>query len=253
LSHFIPDPGDYLDMRSAARHLGIKRTRLSHLVAEAVILADAKPDWTRSKKWRFRRSEILGFMEQIKQSALPGLSEAAATVSLRHALRYWRITNIELSGILLAMRQGEITFTLIEQGRLPDATFDECVLHDWLKLNRESTRGYVFVPAAARLLGLKQEVVYGLVEKGLLAAELIVKRDIPFTRIPLSNLEKFRQTYVPVMQLARQQRTTSIALMNRLAAKPVTGPKVDGGRQYFFKRDDLQGDIQSGRLVTPMP
>lgn len=251
LSHFIPDPADYLDMRSAARHLGIERTRLRHLVAAEVILADAQPKWTRSKQWRFRRSEIVGFMEQIKQSALPELSDALATVTLRHALRYWRITDRELGAILMAMRQGNIAFALAEQGRLRDATFDKCALHDWLGRYRKSTSDSVFVPTAARLLGLKQEVVYGLIEKGLLAAEQVVKREISFTRIPLSNLEKFRQTYVPLVQLARQRGTTSTELIKRLAAKPVTGPMVDGGRQYFFKRDDLQADILSGRLERP--
>lgn len=249
LSHFIPDPADYLDMRSAARHLGIKRTRLRHLVAAEVILADAQPDWTRSRQWRFRRSEIVGFMEQIKQSALPELSYAVTTVTLRHTLRHWRVTDTELGAILVAMRRGKIAFTLAEQGRLRDATFDECALHDWLERYRESTIGSVSVPTAAKLLGLKQEVVYGLIEKGLLAAELIVKREVPFTRILLSNLERFRQEYVSLVQLAKQQQTSPTALMNRLNAQPITGPKIDGKRQYFFKRDDLQGDILSGRLA----
>lgn len=248
LSHFIPDPADYFDMRSAACHLGIKRTRLRHLVDEEIISPDARPDWTRSKQWRFRRSEIFGFMEQIQEHALPTLSDTEVAVSLRHVLRYWRVTNTELSAILVAMRKREIPFALVAQGRLSDATFNESVLHNWLELYRRLITGSVYPPAAAKILRVKQQVVYGLIEKGLLVSETIVKREVSFTRVSLSSLESFQKEYVSLIQLAQQHNTSSTALMNRLKARPVTGPTVDGNRQYFFKREDIQRDFSTERL-----
>lgn len=238
LSQFIPDPADYLDLRSVARMLGIKLTRVRQLVATGAILADIKPDWRRSNRWQFRRSEVCGFMDQIRRAALPRLPKAA-TVTLNHALRYWRVSAIELCTLLMAVRQGELPCTLAAEGQLRDVTFGQIALHDWLERYRKSTTDWVTVTVAAGLLGLKEQVVYELVAKNLLVADLVQKDGRTFRRISQPSQERFRQEYVSLAELAKQQKTSAGALLKRLEAQPITGPKVDGGRQYFYKRGDL--------------
>lgn len=240
LSQFIPDPADYLDLRSAARLLGIKLMRVRQLVATGAILADIKPDWRRSNRWQFRRGEVCGFMDQIRRAALARLPKAA-TVTLNHALRYWRVSSIELCALLTTARQGEIPFMLAAEGKLRDVTFGQIGLHDWLERHRKSTTDWVTVTVAAGLLGLKEQVVYELVAKNLLVADLVQKDGRTFRRISQPSQERFRQEYVSLAELARQQKTSTGALLKRLEAQPVTGPKVDGGRQYFYKRGDLSG------------
>jgi hypothetical protein len=238
LSHFIPNPDDYLDLRSAARLLGIKRTRIRQLVAGGVVLADTKPDWKKNNRWHFRRNELFKFLAQIRQSARP-LPLQAEAVTLNHVLRYWRITPAVFCTLLRTVRQGEIIFTIAPQGQLRDMVFPEAGLRDWLEQQRKATTDWISVVAAASCLGLKEEVVYELVSKNLLVADLTPKNGRMLKRISLPSLERFRNEYVSLADLARQQQTSASALLKRLEAKPVTGPKVDGGRQYFYRRAEI--------------
>lgn len=128
-------------------------------------------------------------------------------------------------------------FTMNAEDNLNEVAFSKVRLHDWLETLRRSTTDWVWIPTAAILLGLKQQVVYQLVDKNLLIANLDVKNR--FHQISLSSVERFRQEYVSLVELAKQKNMASIALLKQLDARPVTGPKVDGGRQYFYRRDDL--------------
>lgn len=242
LAHIIPEAADYLDLRSTARFFGLKRTRLRELVAHGVILADTKPDWGRGNHWHFRRSEVDKFLGEFRQAALAKLPEVA-TITLKHVLQYWRVTAAELGSLLRELKHGDINFALPREGRLCDITFSENDIRHWLARYRKNTIDWVSVAVAAELLGLKEQVAYELVAKNFLVADVISKRGQTFRRISLPSLHHFQKTYVSLAELAHGTKTSSYALLKQLAAQPVTGPKVDGGRQYFYRRSDLSGDV----------
>lgn len=238
LPQFIPSPGDYFDLRRAARLLGIKHTRLRQLVAGGVVLADAKPDWSKNNRWYFRQNELNKFMDQIRQFS-QSCTLQAATVTLNHVLRYWRITPAVLCTLLRAVSQGEVPFAIAVQAKLRDMVFPEMELRDWLDQQRKATTDWVSVVAAASSLGLKEEVVYELVSKNLLVADLTPKNGRMFKRISLHSLERFQAEYVSLAELARLRKTSASALLKQISVPPVTGPKVDGGRQYFYRRGEV--------------
>lgn len=244
LSTFMPDPGDYLDLRSAARFLGLKRTRLRELVGLGAIMADALPTWRRRNQWYFRRNHVSEFLNEIRRAAVPAFS-LQATVTLNRVLQYWRVTTAELGILLATMKENQIPFSLIALGQLRDVTFVEDELRTWLKSHRRTVNAWVSVSAAAEVLGLKEEVVYELVAKNLLAATLLENKGRIMRKISLPSLERFRQEYVSLAELAKKCNMSSSVLLKRLGVKPVTGPRIDGGRQYFFRRDDLSNDILS--------
>ena len=87
-------------------------------------------------------------------------------------------------------------------------------------------RGKRSVSAVAERLGLKWQVAAHLVARGLVD-------------LTPSGADLFRTTYIGGGELARIRETSSKALLAVMAAEghsPVTGPSVDGGRQYFYRR-----------------
>jgi hypothetical protein len=56
------------------------------------------------------------------------------------------------------------------------------------------------------------------------------------------DLEEFKSTYIFPVKVAKQLGTTSGRLIHLLATQgidPVSGPEVDRGRQYVFKKSNL--------------
>jgi hypothetical protein len=95
---------------------------------------------------------------------------------------------------------------------------------------------------AAKLLGITRDVIYFLVRKGILTSrnrdgdrytDLLIGKDA---------LEEFKLNYIFPATIAKQLGTISGHLTRLLATQgihPVSGPEVDGGRQYVFKKLDL--------------
>lgn len=243
LARILPDQAAYIDLRSTARLLGLKRSRLRQLIAHGAILADAKPDFARSNHWHLQRSEVFGLLEDLRRGSV-GVSVDAGVVTLNHALRYWRVSAAELGALIRTVRQQGIQYGLAVADRLSDMRFRKSDLQVWLRDARASTTTWVSISRAAELLGLKEQVVYELVARNFLIADVITKGGHAVRRIALPSLQQFEETYVAVSVLAKQRNTSSRSLLQQVASRPVTGPDIDGARQYFFRRADLAAETQ---------
>lgn len=238
LARLLPDPNDYLDLRATARLLGLKRTRLRQLVARGVLLADAKPDFRISNRWHFRRTEIEAYLMGIRKSAVQ--IPSGDTLTLEHALRYWRIESTEFGELMKALKLGEMSFSMPHQYRLSELTFPADELRTWLAKARGATISWISASKASELLALKEQVIYELISKNLLVADVVAKNGHAIRRVSLLSLQNFRDTYVSASALAQQHGVSVSAILKKITAAPVTGPKVDGGRQYFFKRFEIE-------------
>lgn len=75
-------------------------------------------------------------------------------------------------------------------------------------------------------------------------AEVIAKSGQAIQRAARPSLQQFERTLVAVAALAKQRNTSSRALLQQIAIRPVTGPDIDDARQYFFRRADLAEEVQ---------
>ncbi|WP_157137977.1 hypothetical protein [Herbaspirillum lusitanum] len=239
LADFIPDASHFLDLRSVSRLLGIKRTRLRELVAVGIILADMAPRWSTRSHWHFRRSEIDRFLLEIRQLA-NSYTGVIGSVTLRHAFQYWHLKTHELKDLLQAVKEKRIFISLSEHGQFCDVAFEEKKLHDWLSQHRQSTAEWISATTAAKMIGLKEQVVYELIAKNLISADIESRDGRIFKRISSTSLERFRREYVSLAELAIQENLSPNTLLKKLNVVPVSGPKIDGGRQYFYRRADLE-------------
>jgi hypothetical protein len=97
---------------------------------------------------------------------------------------------------------------------------------------------------AAKLLGVTKEVVHFLARKEILPHRSEADEGYPELLIGKDDLELFNYIYVLPAKVAAQLGTVSGYLTSLLIAQgiqPVSGPKTDGGRQYIFRRADLDG------------
>lgn len=94
----------------------------------------------------------------------------------------------------------------------------------------------ISVDQAATALGLKQEVTYQLVRRGLISAQHVPQAGF---RVCLESLQRFRSDYVSLSELSARSGKAPRRLLRELTARPVTGPQVDGARQYFFRRTEI--------------
>nr|WP_240991232.1 hypothetical protein [Cupriavidus taiwanensis] len=108
-------------------------------------------------------------------------------------------------------------------------------LRRWLIGNRLEVQPWMSVDLAAKKIGVKQQVAYELIARGLLSAEI---RD-GFRRVYLDAIKVFCETYVSLGELAASRGMTPRRLLATLPIKPVCGPTVDGARQYFYRREAL--------------
>lgn len=118
---------------------------------------------------------------------------------------------------------------------------DVAAFHDNLVFECRPT---LSVDAAAKRLGVKQEVAYEWVRLGLLPTVNVAGNRAELGRRVLpADIAHFQALYVTAGELRRMGLGTSKKLALQLidqGLRPVSGPTVDGARQYLFSRAEVQ-------------
>ncbi|MGO9015587.1 MAG: hypothetical protein ACLQF0_11465 [Dissulfurispiraceae bacterium] len=117
-------------------------------------------------------------------------------------------------------------------------------INELVRANREKNRGNLYsVTEASEMLGLKEEVVYFLTKKGIIPVERVTNGQKTAVFVTKESISNFEDTYTTLSSLAKDNYTSpkrlALALMDK-GISPVSGPLIDSGRQYIFKRTDLQ-------------
>ena len=108
------------------------------------------------------------------------------------------------------------------------------------------------VVEAAAELGVKQEVAYHWVRNGLLATVTVDSPTETGRRVTEAALTAFRQEYVTGAEFAAKHRLSrkwAATHLVQAGVQAVSGPSVDGARQFLFRRADLEG-FDASRLVS---
>lgn len=239
LARILPDQAAYIDLHNTARLLGLKRSRLRQLIAHGAILADAKPDFARSNHWHLQRSAVFGLLEDLRRGSV-GISIDAGAVTLNHALHYWRVSAAKLGALIRTAKQQGIQYGLAVADRLTNMRFRESRLTSLAPrcARRHDDLGVHI--AGGRTAWLERT---GSLRAGSQKFSHRRCHHKKWSRHPQDCTTKpptiRRNTYVAVSDLAKQRNTSSRSLLRQIAIRPVTGPDIDGARQYFFKRADL--------------
>ncbi|WP_158238563.1 TniQ family protein [Pollutimonas subterranea] len=224
---------DGVTLQKAAQLLHLQERRIRLLIEAEIIKADISPVIYKAAAWFISLHQLhrLIFHNQGHR--------AADAVSFTHVMKCGKLTNEEFIGLVKALMTGKIQTVNGSASTIPlgQARVSRVALTEWLQKFRFDNDLPLSVDQAAKALGIKQEVAYFLVRKGLLIS--CSGRTQGSVQVRQKDLKSFQAKYVSLATLAKKRGTSPKTLRLCLLCDPATGPDVDGGRQYFYRVADL--------------
>lgn len=154
--------------------------------------------------------------------------------TLDFIVRYYAIDGVSQEKIIKAILHETIPITVV--GKPPNIS--ETVYISVISLRKLMIEShYISIPETSKLLEVKQEVAYHLVNIGLLDS---IDKGRAGRFVKKKSIDEFRAKYVWARDLAREQETSSRKVKTELKSvmvEPISGPSVDGGRQLLYARD----------------
>lgn len=217
--------------------MGLAERRIRDLVEARVLIPIVSR--TGGSSWLFSATDV----ERMQIATAEHLSTETPAVAVRTLLKSARLKGAEGAALIAAVLAHELHSFSTAGGVLPvgEVTLRADAVTGWRASWRDQHGTSLFVPEAARELHLKQEVVYHLIKRKLLSA----KHAPGGWRLDRRDLDDFRREYVALSDLAREKHTSPRKLMSTITVQAATGPGVDDGRQYFFRRDEISGLLNS--------
>lgn len=232
---------DHITILEASRFLGISRPRVRELIDAGVLTTHLQKPRSKASTWLLSRTSVEELSKLAAESLWSGNGDACECVELRTLLKTWCLRRGEFAELLGAISSGVLravgpSSELFSLGtlKLPVAP-----VREWLDGHRSKRDEWLSVDAAAGVLGLKQQVVYQLVARGLLVSVSRQDRRGSGRQVHRDAIAQFRQTYVSLAELAKGRGMAPRALLHQLSVAPVCGPMVDGARQYFYSRAEV--------------
>lgn len=224
-------------LKDAARLLALPECRVRMLIDAAVITPlISRRSNGKASAW------LIGKAEVDRMHVWPLVSTGRLGKTVHDVLKYGRLSEREAIDLIKAVCNGELKSYAPVGGAVSigRAMMNSLEVQKWLKARRAVSLDGMSVDQAARVLKLKQQVAYDLVRSRLLRS---THGDCHGHRISLGDLKQFKENYVSLAELARAEHRAPRALLRELGIEPVTGPSIDGARQYFFRRGDLPGSM----------
>jgi len=222
-----------VNLTQAADRLHLPQRRIRGLIAAGIIQPDISPVNTSASAWFISE-------ERLRHLFFHPTGQKERGVALHHVLRYGKLSEaefIDLTKALLAQELDAVNQPCGDGIPLGLVELSREDLRRWRLKQRASKNSSVSVDEAATVLGIKQQVAYQLAHQGLLPSYQMLNR--AEVRVRSVDLQDFQRTYVSLAELARSRKTSPKALLGKLLCEPVTGPTVDGTRQYFYRVADL--------------
>lgn len=203
-----------MTLAAAARKLAVSKDRVRGLLGAGLISGCRAP----GAPWMIAVDALEGLLSRLEAT---GCQTVAASPGM------------QFESAVRAMRKRGIGFAeaveMAADGRVPVIGVDERqsgLKRLRLDVGQTSLADNGTIRAFAERLGVKWGVAAHLLARGLLE------------RTP-GGVERFRETYVSGSELGRARGTSPkvlVTAMSKARFAPVTGPSVDGGRQYFYRR-----------------
>ncbi|WP_156965886.1 hypothetical protein [Paraburkholderia bannensis] len=234
-------------LKTAARYAGMSRRRVQALV-EAGLIAS-------SDAWIDTRS-IDRLLHKVATACGQDAAVLEDPVSLAEALRLY--VPIEASSAFFSgIMDRPVRLALSERGRSTSergrSTLRDVFVErsDVMSVAQKAAMpdSRLSVVDAARRLGVKQEVMYQLINAGFIRAQTRKLRHRTGRVVDIDDLRKFDEQFAPLVAVARAmgispRKAPSWARQHDIEI--VTGPSIDGGRQYWIRRQtDAENSLTS--------
>jgi hypothetical protein len=231
----------YVDLPETVMILGIGHEAVAKLAKTGLLGSN----YGKGNSWRFQRIAVEDLLRRIEEKIKKYDGDAQEILDMRTVLR--KLTGSKLC--IINYVQGILAGDLVPCGRgtkkgLAGLLHTKRNITEYLgsKLRHERRNLYSLTEVAP-MMGLKEEVAYFLAKKGLfsIAAETNGTQRNKF--VTIEAIDSFNATYTTLTELAKKNYTSPkclVRILIRYGIEPVSGPTIDGGRQYIFKKEDLK-------------
>lgn len=230
----------FIDMKTAGNLLGLTKKRmrqiLRHLFPQARKVGSAA-----SAPWCVSRDAV----EKIL--AIPsGLVKVSIAdegcVSIGHILRYWAWPADEIVSLIKAACSNEINIVHVIDvaAGISAWVFRENDLKEWKAKLTMGFGAWLTVSQIAKILTIKQQVAYDLVNGHFLNGETTHKLPKGGIRVSRKEVEKFKLNYVFCTEIAQKLGVSPKKARSILAEyyiNPISGPGIDNARQLLYFRN----------------
>lgn len=222
-----------ITLDQAAKQLALPECRVRALIADGILKPLVSRAHGNAATWLIPKQQVQALFFVGTES-----SKMTQTISVRYILKYWHLRDGEFQTLVRALfgHQLEPVGKPTESVPLGNILLDEQQTWRWLAEKRFAGGASISVDEAAQRLGLKQQVVYDLVRLGLLAT---IKNTLPGRRVTQASLDDFQATYISLAEYAGSLKKSPRWLLQTLPVRPISGPMIDGSRQYFYRRAEL--------------
>jgi hypothetical protein len=224
-----------VDLKAAARALGISKPRTRSLV-EAGVLTPFRGTAAGWATWAIPIEQIVELLEKASVVRRTATTKLGRMLGFNSTAECLRRRGVEFPAFVSMVVDGKIPVAMLDQDDIGfhRLCFDKKYVNE---MCRELEGGDTLtIQAVALRLKLNWVVVAHLVERGLLIAKDGFIRS--------EDLEQFQAAYVSGSVLAKEMKTSPRMASEILAERgimPVVGPQVDGSRQNFYRRTDVDG------------
>lgn len=238
---------DLLETKEVYQRLNISPKCFRDLV-DAGYLTPVTISTKPNARIRYRKQDVDDLLAAF-MGDIPVVKDRTGLISMHGVLRRLSFHQLSLTDLV-----GEVlTATLTPSARAEGGTGlmaalfreeDILAMAQRYKVNRGDS---LTIPEAALRIGIKQQVAYQLVREGLWPVIRAWENGRTIHLVNADTVASFKQRYVSASELALTVGTSPRSLveaMNTHGVKPITGPGVDDGRQYFFRRSDA---VQAAR------
>ncbi len=234
--------------------LGVGRIAVVSLVKSGCLAAIQGPTITGQLEWKFELPEIERLIEQVSVKIPEGKTVADGWVSFHKAVQKLSKLSMDVGAFVKLILDDK----LMPAGRgsetgLSGLLFDSGEVRRFSSEEAVKRRGdRLTLREVAKLLTTKHEEVALLIKRRLLFAEEAAEGRGGTWAITQAEIDRFTSEYMNVGQIAEIFCTSSKGISKRLidaGVEPVSGPTVDGGLIYFFRK----GDIEALDLAAILP
>lgn len=234
------------------RRLGVGKRTVGKL-REAGLLA-VVPDPDAPDDVRYPVASLEGLLQDLADRAARDRSPPKDSVGIATIARRVHIPGYDSMDVIEAVRAGRLTPAGVARRRhgFQRFRFRSSDVDRFVAALTHTEGRTLSVVEAAGELGVKQEVAYHWVRTGLLATVTVDSPTESGRRITEAALTAFRQEYVTGAEFARVHRLGrkwAATHLVQAGVQAVSGPSVDGARQFLFRRADLEG-FDASRLVS---
>lgn len=217
-------------LKAAARYAGMSGERVRALAKANLVVAIGS---------HIDRKSIDRLLGSIAEAGIRSVHELDDPIGFSEALRLY--VPVDASARFFSQIVSGVVRQAVEPNETPTLRTIFVDRRDVVALMQVFTEqgAQISIVEAARRLGVKQEVMYHLINVGLLRTRTGKLRRRVARVVEVDDLKKFADEFLPLSAVAR---TAGISVREapgwakQNGIEIVTGPSVDGGRQYWIRR-----------------